>query len=89
MTVRAGATAEIMLNELWHVRLPVNDIEIADCAKYIQELMGRELTFTAADTGVLFRARGARLDAVRMLFISHKWPLLGIAVVQKVYGSIP
>jgi hypothetical protein len=36
-----------MFDELRQVRLPVNDIEIADCAEYIQELTGREQSMFA------------------------------------------
>jgi hypothetical protein len=66
ITVRAGVAAEIMLDEPWHVRLPVNDAEIAGRAEYIRELTGREVTLTAADTGILFRPRELKLNAVRM-----------------------
>lgn len=52
-------TAEVLLDEPWHARRPVNDDEIIDRAVYIRELTGKPVILAAADYKMLFRARAA------------------------------
>lgn len=53
-------TAELLLDDPWHVRRPVNDDETTERAIYVHELTGRPVTLAAAYK-MLFRAQAAGL----------------------------
>lgn len=54
-------TAELFLDEPWHVRRPVNDDETTERAAYLHEITGKTVTLAAADYKMLFRAKAAGL----------------------------
>lgn len=58
--------AELLVDPLGHVRLPSADAEIVDTARAAQDLYGSPVTVVARDTGMVFRARAAGLQAVRL-----------------------
>lgn len=59
-----NTTAELFLDEPWHVRRPVNDDEITERAVHIQELTGKSVILAAGDYKMLFRAESAGLTTV-------------------------
>jgi PIN domain len=64
--VRAGITVEVLLDDPWHRRRPVNDVEIVDRAAYVRELTGSRITVAACDYAMLFRAQEVGLTAVHL-----------------------
>src|ERR1035441_1385373 len=57
MQVGPRVTLEVLLDDPWHTRMPVADVEIVDRASYLHEITGRDVGFVAADLAILFRAR--------------------------------
>lgn len=67
--VRPGSppvAAELLIDPPGHVRLPSADAEIVDIARAARDLFGAPVTVVTRDTGMVFRARNAGLDAVRI-----------------------
>jgi predicted ribonuclease YlaK len=62
--VRAHVTVEILIDDDWHERMPINDSEIIDQAREINEWTGRDVTLASADTSQVFRARALGMKAV-------------------------
>lgn len=58
---RGRIDAEIVLDPLAHVRLPITDDEIVDRARTIQGIAGLEVHLVTYDTGMGMRARAADL----------------------------
>jgi hypothetical protein len=61
--VKSGIGVELLMDDPWHERRPVNDVEIVDRATYIKDLTGNPVTLAAADYAILFRASESRLIA--------------------------
>jgi hypothetical protein len=59
-------TIEVLHDDPWHVRRPVNDEEIIQRAAAIGEITGKIVVLTAADYAMLYRAEAVGLKAVLM-----------------------
>lgn len=59
-------TAEVVFDEPWHVRLPIDDDELIDRSVMCQALVGRPMTLFTFDTHQSFRAKAAGLNAIRL-----------------------
>lgn len=57
-------TVEVLADDSWHVRRPVNDNEIIERALYVGEITGKDMTLAAADYSMLFQASSAGLKTV-------------------------
>lgn len=64
--VRGKITAEIVLDQPGHVRLPIADDEIIDRAAAIKAIAGADVRFLTCDTGQEMRARVAGLTTIRL-----------------------
>jgi hypothetical protein len=62
--VRDHVTVEVLIDDDWHERMPMNDSEIIDQAREIQDWTGRAVTLAAGDASQVFRARARGLNAV-------------------------
>lgn len=47
--IQPQVTAEVLLDDLWHSRRRVNDVEIVDRASYVKEVTGRQVVLAATD----------------------------------------
>jgi hypothetical protein len=56
-------TVEVLTDDSWHVRRPVNDNEIIERALAVSEITGREVILAAADYSMLYQASAAGLKA--------------------------
>ena len=54
-------TVEVLVDDSWHVRRPVNDNEIIERALYVGEITGKDVILAAADYSMLFQASSAGL----------------------------
>jgi hypothetical protein len=54
-------TVEVLADDSWHVRRPVNDNEIIERALYIGEITGGDVILAAADYSMLYQASSAGL----------------------------
>lgn len=63
---RKDVTIEVLLDDDWHERRPVNDAEIIDQAVYVRELLARDVVLVAGDYTMLYQAAAAKLTAVLM-----------------------
>lgn len=54
-------TVEVLADDSWHVRRPVNDNEIIERALYVGEITGKDVILAAADYSMLFQASSAGL----------------------------
>lgn len=54
-------TVEVLVDDSWHVRRPVNDNEIIERALHVGEITGKDVILAAADYSMLFQASSARL----------------------------
>jgi predicted ribonuclease YlaK len=71
---RGQVTAEIVFDPPGHVRLPIADDEIVDCALRVQALAGRTVTVITYDTRMSTRARAGGLRAVKIAYDPAKDP---------------
>ena len=62
-------TVEVLVDDLDHVRLPDNDNEIVDQAAVLKQVTGREVIVVTGDTGMVLRAKAARLEVVRLTYL--------------------
>jgi hypothetical protein len=60
---RRPVTIEVLTDDSWHVRRPVNDNEIIERALAVAEITGRDVTLAAADYSMLYQASAAGLKA--------------------------
>jgi hypothetical protein len=58
--------AEVVLDPVGHVRLPIDDDEIVDRAAAIQTLAGRKVYFVTYDNGAAMRANHAGLKVLKL-----------------------
>jgi hypothetical protein len=56
-------TVEVLTDDSWHVRRPVNDNEIIERGLAVSEITGREVILAAADSSMLYQASAAGLKA--------------------------
>lgn len=61
-----AVTAELLLDDPEHTRLPIADDEIVDRARALQDLTRRDVHVVTFDTGMAFRARTAGLPAHKL-----------------------
>lgn len=61
-----AVTAELLLDDPQHTRLPIADDEIVDRARALQDLTGRDVHVATFDTGMALRARTAGLPAHKL-----------------------
>jgi hypothetical protein len=61
-----ATTAEVFLDDAWHVRRPVNDDEVVERAVTIREITGRSTLLVSGDYKMLYRAAAASLGATLM-----------------------
>ena len=54
-------TVEVLVDDSWHVRRPVNDNEIIERALYVGEITGRGVILAAADYSMLYQSSSAGL----------------------------
>lgn len=54
-------TVEVLTDDSWHVRRPVNDNEIIERALAVTEITGRDVILAAADYSMLYQASAAGL----------------------------
>jgi hypothetical protein len=54
-------TVEVLADDSWHVRRPVNDNEIIERALYTSEITGRDVILAAGDFSMLYQASSAGL----------------------------
>jgi hypothetical protein len=66
LLIRGRVTAEIVLDQPGHVRLPIDDDEIIDRAATIQLLAGRDVRLLTCDTGQATRGRLAGLQVTKL-----------------------
>ncbi|MEV4040414.1 PIN domain-containing protein [Streptomyces umbrinus] len=65
-SVRGAITAEIVLDQVGHIRLPIADDEIIDRAATIQAIAGREVRLLTCDTSQATRGRIAGLNVTKL-----------------------
>ena len=54
-------TVEVLVDDSWHARRPVNDNEIVERALYVGEITGKDVILAAADYSMLSQASSAGL----------------------------
>ena len=59
-------TIEVLTDEPWHVRRPVNDEEIVEKAAAIRDLLGRAVAIATGDNAMLYRASAAGIRGLLM-----------------------
>ena len=59
-------TVEVLVDDSWHVRRPVNDNEIIERALYVREITNKDVILAAADYSMLFQASSAGLKTCLM-----------------------
>ena len=59
-------TVEVLTDDSWHVRRPVNDNEIIERALFVHEITDRNVILAAADYSMLYQASAAGLKTARV-----------------------
>jgi hypothetical protein len=68
-------TVEVLVDDSWHLRRPVNDNEIIERPLYIGEITGKDVILAAADYSMLYQASSRMFWRTSALLTSEGLPV--------------